>query len=158
MPSQYNIKDIKTLEMYNGVALTANLYYGKTFVASIEDRGDGGEVTARWTEDENLHRHMIQQWWKQNCEGHWTARFLNDGDCTEMALALLLEYAELNKDAKSSIVFQSGEDTYKVRKSNLSDQSAMMKISKDYPEAKCWNADTQKWIFIGSFFAENVSA
>lgn len=158
MSSQYHIKNMKALVTSSGVALTANLYYGKTFLANVEDRGDGGAVLVRWDVDGRRHLDMIQHWWKQNCQGHWTARFMNDGDCTEMAIELLIEHAQLNKDAKKNIVFRSGEETYKRLNSNLSDLSTMMRILHDYPDAQCWNIETQKWSFIGSFFAESVSA
>lgn len=158
MSSQYNIKNIKTLRTSNGVALTANLYDGKTFVASIEDRGDGGSLWIYWDLDRELHQHQIQQWWKQNCEGHWTAGYTESDNILEHAMELLIEHAQLNKDVKKNIVFRSGENTYKWRDSDLSDLPALMRIAYDYPDAECWNVETQKWSMVKSFIAEQVSA
>ena len=149
---------MKALTTSRGIALTANLYHNKTLIASIEDLGDGGAIQVSWNIDRKLHQIMIQEWWKQNCDGHWTAKYKDHQDCTEYAIELLIEQAQLNKDAKKNIVFRSGEETYKVFNSNLSDLSAMMRIAIDYPHAECWNVETQKWSFIGSFFAQSVSA
>jgi len=48
--TQYQIKSLKTFEMRNGVALTANLYRNNKLIAYLEDEGNGGGLSVRWAQ------------------------------------------------------------------------------------------------------------
>lgn len=178
---KYELKNIKTLNTSDGVAWTATVYKDGKRIGTAEDRGDGG--SARLYVSDRAEEVSLVEWAREEADGsglwmeEYTKRTIKvhhvggDKDGTqgyepqfdvEMALAYLMEVADLNKKAKSAIVFRVskgvdpriGEEynTYTLKndrpwshESVANYASALMYIEGKYPTAQMWDVATASW-------------
>ncbi len=152
----YEMKNIKKLSTHNGVALTGTLYRDGKRIATVEDQGNGGSLWINWIESEKTEYPILREWFLNNCAGHWTERHKNDENCEEMAIELIIEISENNKDSKKSIVVRVVGDEiypglpnveqYKLKNATITDTNALYSIVNQLPTAEVWDSSIQKYV------------
>lgn len=152
----YEMKNIKKLSTHNGVALTGTLYRDGKRIATVEDQGNGGSLWISWIESEKTEYPILREWFFNNCAGHWTERHKNDENCEEMAVELIIEISENNKDSKKSIVVRVVGDEiypglpnveqYKLKNATIADTNALYSIVNQLPTAEVWDSSIQKYV------------
>lgn len=166
---KYQLKNIKTLNTSNGVAWTATVYKDGKRIGTAEDRGDGGSSSLYITNyAEELE---LVEWARTTVQGSglWMDEFatmpidihhvggaVTEGYRfdTEMALAYLMEVADLDKKSKKNLVFRVAKtatdgaldnyDTYIARHFDNRDKSVSY-VSQKYPTAQIWDVDSHTW-------------
>lgn len=174
----YQLKNIKTLNTSNGVAWTASVYRDGKRIGTAEDRGDGGMATTfgiSYTEEQALVAWVVAQvqgsglWMEEYATDIRTVRSAGTDEITyeprldiEMALAYLLEVADLDKKSRNCIVFRvsrgtdprMGEqyDTYTMKSTDTGRIGGreIMYLSSKYPTAQLWNYKTHQWTAINA--------
>lgn len=178
---KYQLKNIKTLNTHEGMAWTATVYKDGKRIGTAEDRGDGGST---WLYVSNYAEELELTAWCAEASknsGLWMAEYANkygtvhhvggekDGEqtwemsfSTEMALAYLLEVADLDKKAKKNIIFRvptgitefigQEYDTYTLTGQSMATATpssvahALVYITKKYATAQVWDFRDHAWI------------
>lgn len=175
----YQLKNIKTLNTSNGVAWTASVYRDGKRIGTAEDRGDGGMATTfgiSYQDEQALVAWVVEQvqgsglWMEEYATDIRTVHSAGTDVVTyeprldlEMALAYLMEVADLDKKSRNCIVFrvsrgtdpQMGEqyDTYTMKSIALHGRIGsreIMYLSSKYPTAQLWNHKTHRWTAINA--------
>lgn len=174
----YQLKNIKTLNTSNGVAWTASVYRDGKRIGTAEDRGDGGctyTYNISHADEVALIAWVAEQvqgsglWMEQYATDIRTVRCAGTDEVTyeprldmEMALAYLMEIADLDKKSRTSIVFrvsrgidpQIGEDydTYTLKSTTgvTVGGREIMYISSKYPTAQIWQPAQHRWTSLNS--------
>lgn len=182
---KYELKNIKTLSTRDGVAWTATVYKDGKRIGTAEDRGDGG---CTWLYVSNYAEELELTAWCAEASknsGLWMAEYANkygtvhhvggekDGEQTyemvfntEMALAYLMEVADLDKKAKKNLVFRvpNGDDfnTYILKgvamatATPTSIADAVMHIATKYNDVQVWDFRDHAWISADTMLQENL--
>lgn len=179
---KYELKNIKTLNTSEGMAWTATVYKDGKRIGTAEDRGDGGcsfLYVSNYAEELELVAWCAEA---SKNSGLWMGVYANkysnvhhvggekDGEqtwemsfSTEMALAYLLEVADLNKKAKKNIIFRvpngndpltsvSEHDTYVLTGQSMAQATpssvaqALAYITGKYSNADVWDFKDVAWI------------
>lgn len=178
---KYQLKNIKTLNTHEGMAWTATVYKDGKRIGTAEDRGDGGST---WLYVSNYAEELELTAWCAEASknsGLWMAEYANkygtvhhvggekDGEqtwemsfSTEMALAYLLEVADLDKKAKKNIIFRvptgitefigQEYDTYTLTGQSMATATpssvaqALVYITGKYATAQVWDFRDHAWI------------
>lgn len=178
---KYELKNIKTLNTHEGMAWTATVYKDGKRIGTAEDRGDGGST---WLYVSNYAEELELTAWCAEASknsGLWMAEYANkygtvhhvggekDGEqtwemsfSTEMALAYLLEVADLDKKAKKNIIFRvptgitefigQKYDTYVLKGQSMATATpssvaqALVYITGKYATAQVWDFRDHAWI------------
>lgn len=178
---KYELKNIKTLNTHEGMAWTATVYKDGKRIGTAEDRGDGGST---WLYVSNYAEELELTAWCAEASknsGLWMAEYAlkyqtvhhvggeKNGEktwemafSTEMALAYLLEVADLDKKAKKYLVFRvptgitefigQEYDTYQMKNLSMAVAtprdiaSALVFITKKYTNAQVWDFRDHAWI------------
>lgn len=178
---KYELKNIKTLNTHEGMAWTATVYRDGKRIGTAEDRGDGGST---WLYVSNYAEELeLTAWCAEACKnsGLWMAEYAlkyqtvhhvggeKNGEktwemafSTEMALAYLLEVADLDKKAKKHIIFRvptgitefigQKYDTYTLSGQSMatatpaSVASALVYITNKFDNAEVWHSHTHSWL------------
>lgn len=179
---KYELKNIKTLNTHEGMAWTATVYKDGKRIGTAEDRGDGGST---WLYVSNYAEELELTAWCAEASknsGLWMAEYANkygtvhhvggekDGEqtwemsfSTEMALAYLLEVADLNKKAKKNIIFRvpngndplthvDTHDTYTLTGQSMAQATpssvaqALVYITNKFSNAEIWDFKDVAWI------------
>ena len=166
---QYELKNIKTLNTSNGIAWTASVYKDGKRIGSAEDRGDGGSSSLYITT--YAEEQALVEWARTAVQGSglWMEEFstmpidihhvggaVTQGYRfdTELALAYLMEIADLDKKSKKNLVFRVAKtstdgaldnyDIYIARHFDNRDKSVLY-VSQKYPTAQIWDVDAHAW-------------
>ena len=178
---KYELKNIKTLNTHEGMAWTASVYMDGKRIGTAEDRGDGG---SSWLYlDNRTEEDALVAWCAEACKnsGLWMAEYAlkyqtvhhvggeKNGEKTwemafdtEMALAYLLEVADLDKKAKKYIIFRVSKgidprigeqyDTYTLSGQSMATATpssvaqSLVYITGKYATAQVWDFRDHAWI------------
>lgn len=178
---KYELKNIKTLNTHEGMAWTATVYKDGKRIGTAEDRGDGGST---WLYVSNYAEELELTAWCAEASknsGLWMAEYAlkyqtvhhvggeKNGEktwemafSTEMALAYLLEVADLDKKAKKYLVFRvptgitefigQEYDTYVLKGQSMATATpssvaqALVYITGKYATAQVWDFRDHAWI------------
>lgn len=177
---KYELKNIKKLNTSNGVAWTATIYKDGKRIGTAEDRGDGGAPYV-WLIQSELEAFV--EWAREAVDGSglWMEQYVKktiktdyvggekDGTSSyepqfdeEMAIAYLMEVAELDKKAKKYLVFRvpreidpySGQQYAEFQMKDCSMAiarpsdvaSALVFITKRYTNAQVWDFRDHEWV------------
>lgn len=178
---KYELKNIKTLNTHEGMAWTASVYMDGKRIGTAEDRGDGG---SSWLYlDNRADEDALIAWCAEACKnsGLWMAKYAlkyqtvhhvggeKNGEqtwemafSTEMALAYLLEVADLDKKAKKHIIFRvptgitefigQEYDTYTLSGQSMATEtpasvaSALKYITHKFSNAEVWHSSEHSWL------------
>jgi hypothetical protein len=179
---KYELKNIKTLNTHDGVAWTATVYKDGKRIGTAEDRGDGGST---WLYlDNRAEEDALVAWCAEASKnsGMWMAQYATetikthhvggekDGTATfelrfndEMALAYLMEVADLDKRAKKNIIFRvpngndplthvDTHDTYRLSGQSMATATppsiaqALVYITSKHSNAEVWDFRDHAWI------------
>jgi hypothetical protein len=166
----YEIKGIKTLSVYDGVALTANLYREGRIVASVEDRGDGGCMWIHWNKNSGIESALLLDWFDKLEANHWTTHFRNSefSDKCELAIEWLIEIAQNNKSAKKNILirvaiepFPDGMqnfENYQMKNVSLFNREALQSIVNQFVNAEVWDITSQSFVYAKNLLKKRVVA
>lgn len=188
---KYELKNIKTLMTSDGMAWTATVYKDGKRIGTAEDRGDGGcswlYVSDRAEED------ALVAWCAEASvpSGLWMAEYATktikthhvggekDGTetfelrfNTEMALAYLIEVADLDKKAKKNLVFRvpngndprtgTEHDVYVLKGVSMATATptsiadAVMHIATKYNDVQVWDFKDHAWVSADTMLQENL--
>jgi hypothetical protein len=155
---EFTLKNVKTLNTYDGVAFTASIYRDGVRVGTAENSGTGGPnminaLTLHWKDTEALIAEL-DEWLKTHCAGHWTAEYVNDaGVRGDLAIDLLFERGEeareLRKRGKKNIIFRLPEDVgqamfREIPRSAGPEMHIVAHIARKHENAEIWDGETWK--------------
>lgn len=164
MAKKYEIKNYKSLNTRDGVAWTSSLYRDGKKVADLEDQGHGGSISIMWTEGYWINKtesEMLNKWFLENCEWHWTSAFKTSEVTSndELAINLLDEIRQNNKKAKTHIIFRTSNTVqtdergmviavpeYTLAKTTIADLNTVSYIANKYPEVYVWDSSVECYI------------
>jgi hypothetical protein len=181
---KYELKNIKTLNTSEGMAWTATVYKDGKRIGTAEDRGDGGSTwlyvssyaeeleLIEWAREEADGSGLwMEQYTKNTIKIHHVGGDKNNtetyefGFNKEMALAYLMEVAELDKKAKKNIIFRvpngndplshvDTHDTYVLKGESMATATpssvaqALAYISNKHNNADVWDFRDHAWISV----------
>ena len=167
MTSKYEIKNYKSLKTRDGIAWTSSLYRDNKKVADLEDQGNGGSISIMWVDGHWTNKaesKMLNEWFLNNCDWHWTSKFINSeySDADELAINLLDDIRENNKKAKNRIIFRTSNvvetdergmviqiPEYTMAKTTIADANALYYIVNKYPNSQVWDSSVQRYVNTG---------
>lgn len=177
---KYELRNIKTLSTSDGIAWTASVYKDGKRIGRAEDRGDGGAPYV-WLIQSDLESFV--EWAREAVDGSglWMEQFVKntiktdyvggekDGTSSyepqfdiEMAIAYLMEIADLDKKAKKNMIFRvpNGKDprdtalthdVYQMKDVSMATAtprdiaSALLYLTKAHNNAQVWDFRDHAW-------------
>lgn len=153
----YTVKNVKTLNTYDGYAYTATLYKDGKKVGTLEQGGHGGSTDVQmdgstWADREPMLAEFAA-WTRENCADSWIKDFVGGTSAdSELGADMLVERFLLNRDlaraSKTKIVFrlpEDGETAYRTVKVISTRQAAIDWIMREEPTASIWSVESERW-------------